>query len=39
VGTREGLKAYDAELYEVVKGVMAYEGHVDWRLGRGEARR
>jgi dipeptidyl aminopeptidase/acylaminoacyl peptidase len=33
VGTREALKAYDPELFALVNETMAYEGHIDWRLG------
>jgi len=31
VGTREGLKEYDADLYALVDETMAYDGHSDWR--------
>jgi hypothetical protein len=33
ITTREALKAYDPELYDVVNQTMAYDGHVDWRYG------
>jgi hypothetical protein len=33
IRTREALKAYDPDLYELVHQMMAYEGRVDWRLG------
>lgn len=32
IGTREALRAYDPELFALVNEVMAYDGHVDWRL-------
>jgi alpha-glucosidase len=32
IATRELLKEYDPELFALVHEVMAYEGHVDWRL-------
>ena len=32
ITTREQLQAYDPALYELVREVMAYEGHVDWKL-------
>jgi hypothetical protein len=35
VVTREGLKAYDAELYGIVDEVMAYKEHQDWRYRGG----
>jgi hypothetical protein len=28
------LKAYDADLYQLVNETMAYEGHADWRYRR-----
>jgi hypothetical protein len=31
---REQLKNNDPQLYDLVHETMAYEGHVDWRLGR-----
>jgi len=31
IQTREQLHDYDPALYELVRTVMAYEGHVDWR--------
>jgi hypothetical protein len=31
--TREALKAYDPELFALVNETMAYQGHIDWRLG------
>ena len=34
IATREDLKAYDPGLYSLVNETMAYDGHVDWRLGR-----
>jgi alpha-glucosidase len=34
IATRELLKEYDPELYELVNETMAYEGHVDWRYTR-----
>lgn len=33
ITTREALRAYDPELFALVHETMAYEGHVDWRLG------
>lgn len=39
ITTREGLKQYDPELFELVRRTMAYEGHVDWRLPRNGAQR
>jgi hypothetical protein len=36
-GTRESLKAYDPELFQLVNDTMAYEGHADWRFRSGEA--
>ena len=32
IRTREQLKSYDPGLYDLVREVMAYEDHVDWRL-------
>jgi alpha-glucosidase len=32
--TRETLKAYDPDLYQLVNETMAYEGHADWRYRR-----
>ena len=32
--TREALRDYDADLYALVHETFAYEGKVDWRLGR-----
>jgi alpha-glucosidase len=34
IQTREALKEYDPDLYAIVNETMAYDGHVDWRLGR-----
>jgi hypothetical protein len=34
VTTREGLKAYDPDLYALVDETMAYKEHVDWRYRR-----
>jgi dipeptidyl aminopeptidase/acylaminoacyl peptidase len=34
ITTREGLKAYDPELFALADETMAYQGHVDWRLGQ-----
>ena len=31
IATREALKAYDPDLYDLVNEIMAYDGHVDWR--------
>jgi len=31
ISTREALKEYDADLYDLVNETMAYDGHVDWR--------
>jgi len=31
INTRESLQQYDPDLYALVNGTMAYEGHVDWR--------
>jgi hypothetical protein len=31
IRSREQLQQYDPSLYELVKEVMAYAGHVDWR--------
>jgi len=31
INTREALKDYDPDLYELVNATMAYDGHVDWR--------
>ena len=33
IATREALKAYDPDLYDLVNEIMAYDGHVDWRYG------
>ncbi len=38
VTTREALKAYDPDLYELVDETMAYREHVDWRFKRPTAR-
>ena len=35
--TRESLKEYDPELFQLVNDTMAYEGHADWRFGWAEA--
>ena len=32
ITTREVLKSYDPDLYELVDETMAYKGHVDWRF-------
>jgi alpha-glucosidase len=32
INSRESLKAYDPELFELVHETMAYAGHVDWRF-------
>jgi alpha-glucosidase len=32
IATREMLKEYDPEFYELVNETMAYDGHVDWRF-------
>jgi hypothetical protein len=32
ITTREALKAYDSQLYDLVDETMAYKGHVDWRF-------
>ncbi len=34
ITTRENLKAYDPDLFELVDQTMAYQGHVDWRYHR-----
>ena len=34
ISTREQLREYDAELHDLVARTMAYESHVDWRLGQ-----
>jgi len=34
IGTREALRGYDKELYQVVEETMAYKGRVDWRAKR-----
>jgi hypothetical protein len=34
VTTREGLRAYDPDLFALVDETMAYKGHVDWRFRR-----
>jgi dipeptidyl aminopeptidase/acylaminoacyl peptidase len=34
VGTREALRQYDPELFQLVEETMAYKGHVDWRVKR-----
>ena len=35
--TRESLKEYDPELFQLVNDTMAYEGHADWRFGSAAA--
>ncbi len=32
ISTRELLRAYDPDLYQLVNETMAYDGHVDWRF-------
>jgi hypothetical protein len=32
ITTREALKQYDPDLFDLVHKTMAYDGHVDWRL-------
>jgi hypothetical protein len=34
VSSRDNLKKRDPALYDLVNETMAYEGHVDWHLGR-----
>jgi len=36
-GTRQNLKEYDPELFQLVNETMAYEGHEDWRFRSGPA--
>ena len=33
ITTRESLKSYDPQLFDIVNETMAYDGHVDWRYG------
>ena len=32
IATREALRQYDPELFNLINQTMAYDGHVDWRL-------
>jgi hypothetical protein len=34
IGTREALRRYDPDLFQVVEETMAYKGRVDWRVKR-----
>ena len=34
IGTRDALRKYDPELFQLVEETMAYKGHVDWRVKR-----
>lgn len=39
ISTREALRQYDPQLFDLINQTMAYDGHVDWRLGAHRAAR